>query len=65
MCLVPKIQPLQLTAQLIAKLVVAQGSRARIAEATGGMFTFRVIPTSGVPSAATAVAAWSPLRIQR
>ena len=28
------------------------------------MFTFGIIPTSGVPSASTTVAAWSPLRIQ-
>ena len=28
------------------------------------MFTFGVIPTSGVPSASTTAAAWSPLRIQ-
>ena len=28
------------------------------------MFTFGIIPPSGVPSASTTVAAWSPLRIQ-
>ena len=61
----PKSQPLQLTAELIAKLVVTLGPRARIAGARGSMFTFGVIPTSGVPSASTTVAAWSPLRIQR
>ena len=61
----PEAQPPQLASELIAKLVVSLGPRARIAEARGGMFTFRVIPASGLPSAATAVAAWSALRIQR
>ena len=60
----PKSKPLQLTAELIAKLVVSLSTRARVAEARGSMFTFGIIPPSGVPSASTTVAAWSPLRIQ-
>ena len=60
----PKSKPLQLTAKLIAKLVVSLSPRARVAEARGGMFPFRVIPTSGMPSAATTVAARSPLRVK-
>ena len=60
----PKSKPLQLTAKLIAKLVVSLSPRARVAEARGSMFTFRVIPTSGMPSAATTVAARPPLRVQ-
>ena len=60
----PKSKPLQLTAKLIAKLVVSLSPRTRVAEARGSMFTFRVIPTSGMPSAATTVAARSPLRVQ-
>ena len=59
-----KSKPLQLTAKLIAKLVVSLSPRARVAEARGSMFTFRVIPTSGMPSAATTVAARPPLRVQ-
>ena len=59
----PEAQPPQLASELIAKLVVSLGPRARIAEARGGMFTFRVIPTSGVPSASTIVSAWSALRV--
>ena len=60
----PESQPLQLASELIAKLVVALGPCARIAEAEGRMFAFRIIPTSGVPSTASTVAARSSFRIQ-
>ena len=61
----PEFQTLQLTAEFVAKLVVALGPCARIAEAEGRMFAFRVIPTSGVPSSSSTVAARSSFRIQR
>ena len=54
-----------MTAEFVAKLVVALGPCARIAEAEGRMFAFRVIPTSGVPSASSTVAARSSFQSQR
>ena len=60
----PESEPLQLTAEFVAKLVVALGPGARIAEAEGRMFAFRIIPTSGVPSTSSTVAARSSFRIQ-
>ena len=60
----PKSQPVQLPANFIAELVVALRPRARIPQARMCVFTFRVIPTSGVPSTSSTVAARSSFRIQ-
>ena len=47
----PEPQPLQLPAKFVAEMVVASGAWSCVAEAGGGVLTFGVIPSAGMPSA--------------